>query len=227
MEKEGAIAMTINRRTLLGRTALALTAAGAIVLPAATAATELSGSKLNWRGELPSGWIGGNAQQIERVMRSSTGNDKATQDLRKIMQLMLPEAKNLDLYFVHLDVTATSTNVGTWLKSNAIKLGIDLKDPAARAALWQAFVQKGNEELAGSGVQKLDAEKTTTTGGRPAYTAVIRTDVKAGGTYYQVYHLVDQGGGNWHLLTMQADTNKFKARTDEFEGLLKSVRYGG
>jgi hypothetical protein len=225
--------MTINRRALLANAAWTssftiLAAAGATLLPAGTAAaTEVSGSKLNWRGELRSGWIGGNAQQIERVMRSSTGNDKATQDLRKIMQLMLPEAKNLDLYFVHLDVTATSTNAGTWLKSNLLKLSIDLKDPAARAVLWQAFVQKGNEGLAGSGIQKVDADKTATTGGRSAYTAVIRTDLKAGGTYYQVYHLVDQGAGNWHLLNLQADTNKYKARTDDFEELLKSIRYGG
>jgi hypothetical protein len=217
--------MTMKRRVLLttGASALAAGLAGAI-LPAgpgtAAETIQIVGNKLKWRGNLRRGWIGGNADQIERIMRSSDG------DLRKIMQLMLPQAKQLDLYFFHTDVTAKSTDVATELKSNVLKLQLDLKSDPARAALWQAFTEKFNQEAAGKTVKKVESDKTSTTGGRASFTAVMRADVKAGGAFYDVYHVVEQGGGNWHLLNMQTDGTKYKARSEEFDELLQSIRYG-
>jgi hypothetical protein len=218
--------MTINRRTLLEYAGLSVAAVGATVLPAGTAAAiELHGSKLNWRAELPAGWIGGTASEIENVMRKTTGNDKTSRDIRKITQSLLAEAKNLDLVFIHTDTTAAKRL--TMLKSNVLKLSIDLKDSAARGQLWQAFGKSTNDEQAGAGVVKVEDDKTSTTGGRPAYTGVLRTDLKAGGGFYTVLHLVDQGGGNWHLLNLEADSIKYPLRSKEFDGMLKSIRYSG
>jgi hypothetical protein len=215
-------AIMLNRRMLVTKLVCAGAGASVLRVRGALAANTLTlvGSKVKWRGELRSGWVGGNAQQIERVLRTAE-NDT----LRRIMELMLPESKGLDLFFIHLDTTAMSTDRPSTLRSNSMTLKSLFQSDAARRQIFDAFVENMNRDSSGKSTTVLESDKSGTTGGRPSATAVLRTDVKTGGAYYDLFHFVRISDEDIHLLRLECDRNKYKDRSSEFYDLLKSIEY--
>ena len=198
--------------------ALALAAAGNL----AVIAEELPvrGSKVRWTASLASGWVGGSARQIENVLAGTT-NDT----LRAVMSEMLLDAKGLDVFFTHVDITGATSRTVSSLRVNTLKLDMALADKEERNALWRAFTPRVQKDYPPGSTTTLGGDAVTTTGGRPAYQAMYRTEMPNGSAVYVLVHFVDLPDGTVHMFMLKADSNKMPAREKEVRQFLDSVRY--
>jgi hypothetical protein len=219
--------MSIDQRPNMlwcGRALLALFLMVLLHAPAELLAQEgrlrVGGGKLQWSGQLVSGWVGGHAAQIERIM-VATDNEM----LRTIFREMLLDAQKLDAYFVHTDVTGTTTKTLTSLRINVLRLESDLADQETQRAVWQSYAGRLNDDGPPGSQTTVESDEASETGGLPAYTAVFRTNQRDGGVVYTILYLVSRGGGAMHMFQMKADAKKFRARFAELSELLRSVRY--
>ena len=180
----------------------------------------LRGGKLDWTGDLASGWVGGTAEQIERVM---TRSDNAA--LTAIMQEMLLDAQVLDIYFTHLDVTGIGTRTLSTLRSNVMERSFQLDNDSDRAAMWSAFADLQQSEAPETATVSLAGSSTLAVGGQVGYEAVFRTDYPDGGTVYEAVVLVNLNSNLSQIFKLRADGNKFTARYEEFRNMLATVKY--
>jgi hypothetical protein len=219
--------MKVKRQTNMLGCGCALLAVVSMLLwqvPAEVLAQEgrnrVSGGKIRWSRELASGWVGGHAAQIERIM-VTTDNEM----LRTVLREMLLDAQLLDAYFVHTDVTGMTTKTLTSLRINVLKLESDLADQEARRAVWQSYAGRLDDDATPGSQTVVESDGTLEAAGLPVYTAIFRTNHRNGGVVYTSVYLVSRGGGDMHLFQMRADAKKFRARSAELAELLRSVRY--
>lgn len=178
------------------------------------------GRKLSWKGHLATGWVGGNSNQMEAII-AKTNN--AT--LQEIMREMLLDAQRLDVYFTHLDVTGIDTGTLSTIRANIIEGDFMLSEPGARDAFWSAYGDILEDEAGPGAVTSFASDRLSMTGGYTAFEATFETSLPGGGVVYKVMHLVDVGESLYHIFELKADSVKFRARKEEFENLLISVRY--
>ena len=157
---------------------------------------------------------------IEKVLAGTTN-----ETLRTIMSEMLLDAKGLDLYFTHLDVTGVTSGTVSSLRVNTVKLGMALADKEARNTLWQAFMQNLQKGYPPGSTTTLGGDAVTMTGGRPAYEVTFRAEQPNGSAVCMLMHLVDLPDGTQHLFTLKSDSKKMPARERDVRQLLGSVRY--
>jgi hypothetical protein len=213
--------MLLDRRTFAAGYGAFMAMLAIRPLHAAGEPQRISGGKLKWQAQLPGTWWGGSAAAIERVMRTTS-----SEQLRDIMRKMLPQAKNLDAYFINPDVTGTTSQALSSIEANVLNLRqIDLSDLDTRKELWKQMSEKLAKDGPEGTQTALQGEGNTTTGGAAAYSAVFINKVREGGSYNEQVHLVDRSQGQWHYLKLKADANKYRARAQEFNQMLGSIKY--
>jgi hypothetical protein len=201
--------------------AAAAAAVGSAARPAA-AAVGIQGREVAWRGLLPDGWFGGNAAHIEEVIR-----DPDFEIIRKPMEWLLSRAKNIDAAAFHPDVSGIKSNKISLIQiSDGAKLGVEIADSKQRADFWEKLRGILPEDAPPGSKTTLESQPTApTTGGFPAFAAIFRTDLPNGASSFALFHCVDRGAGRMHMFELSADQVKFPPRRQEFDTLLRSVRY--
>lgn len=183
---------------------------------------KVTSERTPWTGELTGDCLGGNEKQIQDGS-SSPRTDPA---IAKELRTLLPWAKNKDVVFVHLNF---ELGFGKWDGSlelyPAVEGKINLADKEVRADFWEHLADAISAQEGKAGIQtKLEWEKTTTTGGFPAYTALFTLSQPNSSTMKYFIR---------HFVVRQHDVHRFElgtlrdidARTKEFDRLLRSVRY--
>jgi len=180
------------------------------------------GRKTSWDGRLASGWIGGNSSQIETIIASTTNVT-----LRQIMREMLLDAQALDVYFTHLDVTGTTSQTLSTIRVNTIPSDFQLGNmaQAKRRAFWQSYAKLLEADGGPGSSTSLVEDGEMSTGGYTAFQAVFETILPGGGKMFKVTHIVAINSNLTHMFELKADTQKIRARYEEFQNLLMSVRY--
>ncbi len=210
-----------SRRAVLATGACALVATG-LRSTEARADLRLRGTLVKWQGTLPGDWIGGNVDMLEAAIK-----DPALAKFRRLNERLLGmlDGKTNEIACFHLDVSGIKTNSPSLLKISKLPLKSKLADKKARGTFWnelEGFVRdrapKGSEV-------KLGMEEPSKVGGKPAYGALFEVKQPAG-LSDEYWHFVDLGGGDWHVIRMQADASKAEARVRDVNGLLNSIRYG-
>jgi hypothetical protein len=76
---------------------------------------------------------------MEHVLAKTVGSDRTSEDIRKLLSLMLPEAKQLDALLFHMDTTGTETDTLSSLRVSVISQGgLDrFTDDSSRGPLWK------------------------------------------------------------------------------------------
>jgi len=217
----------LTRRAAIFQTGAAATAAiSARAVPAkavpAKAAVGIQGREVGWRGLLPDGWFGGNAAHIEEVIR-----DPQFEIIRKPMEWLLSRAKNIDAAAFHPDASGIkSSQISLIQISDGSKLGVDIADPKQRAEFWEKIRSILPEDAPAGSRTTLETQPSAPmTGGFPAFAAVFRTDQPNGSWSFALFHCVDRGPARMHSFELSADQIKFPARRQEFDTMLRSVRY--
>ena len=134
--------------SLLVKTFLLLIACGALIAASsARADVTVEGRKLPWTATIPSGWVGGTYEKIEKILAEG-GTDSGKQSLDKILRPMLKEAKEGDALFYHLDVQGTATKTLSSLWINVVPLDLaPLTEEKARTDFWNTFAKQVQKDL--------------------------------------------------------------------------------
>lgn len=180
----------------------------------------VEGGKISWDGTLASGWIGGNARQIERLISRSDNPDLVT-----IMREMLLDAQRLDVYFTHLDVTGVSSGTLTTIRVNATPQHFRISDMAERKEFWKAYAKMMEDDAGVGSMSILVEDHVARTGGYQAYGATIKITLARGGGFYKLVHLVEIENNTTHIFELKADFNKIRSREKEFNDMLFSLNY--
>jgi hypothetical protein len=215
-------------KVLTRRAALAIGAATAGVVIATTgsrqalAAVGIEGREVAWRGLLPEGWFGGNAARIEEVVR-----DPKFEMIRKPMEWLLARAKRSDAAAMHLDVSGAKSNqISLIMISKGDDLGVNIADTTQRSEFWEKIRGILPEDAPAGSKTVLESQPAApATGGFPAFAVTFRTDQPNGSSSFALFHCVDRGQGRMHMFKLSADQIKFTARRQEFDKLVRSVRY--
>jgi len=182
----------------------------------------VSGKKLSWTSRLPSGWVGGNSKQIERVYSKTTN-----EPLRELMREMLLDAQVLDVFFTHIDVTGITTRTLSTIRVNTISKTYQLDDSSKRKAFWNALadLQVDGPGIGPGAVSTLVEDRVASTGGNRAYEATFKITYPNGGALFKIVHLVEIQNKMSHIFELKADQRKIRARREDFNRLLRSIRY--
>jgi hypothetical protein len=200
-----------------------------LIVPATTWARGLvvEGSQLPWTAEFPGFWIGGTADSMEHVLTKTVGADRTGEDIRKLLSLMLPEAKQLDALLFHMDTSGTETDTMSSLRVSVISQGgFDrFTDDSFRGAVMEKLGQdRLNAYPPGAKVEVVQ-HRVGATAGRQAYEGIFAVTLTGGGKVYEVLHFVAYDTGLTHRFALRADSAKFQARYADLEAILKSLRY--
>jgi hypothetical protein len=201
----------------------------ALIVPATTWARGLvvEGSQLPWTAEFPGFWFGGTTHSMEHVLTKTVGADRTSEDMRKLLSLMLPEAKQLDALLFHMDTTGTETDTLSSLRVSVISRGgFDrFTDDSVRGAVMEELAQDRLNAYAPGAKVEVVQHRVGATAGRQAYEGTFAVTLPSGGKVYEVLHLVAYDTGLTHRFALKADSAKFQARYADLEAILKSLRY--
>ena len=174
--------------------------------------------------------MGGSAKEIETIIEDADRKldlkyPGTSRDLRFIMKEMLLDAKVLDVYFIHMDISGHNTKTLSSIRVNKIYGDFKFSSEARRKMLWQSFARLEQEEAAKGSVTVVAADRSTTTAYHPAYEVTFKTTEPGGSVVYKVLHFVELEAGEYHMFQLKCDGNLLKARLIDFHSLLASVRY--
>jgi hypothetical protein len=219
--------MSISRRPMLKAAASAVMSGGVVALCGAPGAftaparPQITGRIVNWTGEIPYGWIGGNAEIIERLLA-----DPFFERIRPLIEWLLTQAIHMDAVLaLYADLDTGTSKTAPIITVNEIELDFTLSEKSPRTKFKDRLriLFEKNEP---SGTQTTtEPERLTRTDGFPAYMWSYRIRRPDGATYYAAYHLVDRGSDKAHAFTLKADGQKYQMRLHEFDQLVRSVRY--
>lgn len=208
------------------RASLFLIACGALMIASsATADVTVEGRKLPWRATIPSGWVGGTYEKIEKILAEG-GTDSGKKNLDDILRPMLAEAKEVDALFYHLDVQGTGTKTLSSLRINVV--GLDLEPFSGekhRTDFWNNFAKQLRKDFPEGATVEVTRDRSGTTGGRKAYQGTFLTTLPAGGKVYTVLHVIAYAPGKAHVWRLRADSEKFPDRVKELETIVDSLKY--
>ena len=198
---------------------------GLLIASAARADVVVKGSKLPWTATIPDDWVGGTAEDIERILVEG-GTSSGERILDEILRQILAEAKGLDAFFVHLDVSADDTKTISMLRVNVAPTNIQpLAEEARRKSFWAGYAKLLAKDFPEGSKVEVTQDRSTMTGGREAYEATFLTTLPDGGKVYAVVHVVAYAPGQTHVFSLKADAGKFRARFAEFKKILDSLNY--
>lgn len=186
---------------------------------------KIEGRKLPWTAEFPGFWWGGTVESIERVLTRTTGADWADQTLKLLMRELLPEAKSLDAFFIHGDVTGMATKTVSSLRINATACIEQFSKESVRKAVWKSYGQNLAKDYPEGSKVALKGDRVTTTGGREAYEATFLITLPDGIMMYEVLHLITYDPGLMHVFLLKAESPKFRIRYVDLETILNSLQY--
>jgi hypothetical protein len=164
---------------------------------------------------------------MENVLTKTVGADRTSEDIRKLLSLMLPEAKHLDALLFHMDASGTETDTTSSLRVSVISHGrFDrFTDDSFRGAVMEELAQdRLNAYPPGANVEVVQ-HRVGATAGRQAYEGIFAVTLPGGGKVYEVLHFVAYDTGLTHKFALRADSAKFQARYADLEAILKSLRY--
>jgi hypothetical protein len=214
--------LTRRHALLKGIEAAAVGMIATVVSHEARSAVGIEGREVRWRGLLPDGWFGGNAAHIEEVVR-----DPDFEVIRKPMEWLLSRAKMLDAAALHMDMSAIKSDQPSLIQiSKGDGYVANIADAKQRSELWEKIRGILPEDApAGSKTTLVSQSPAPVTGGFPTFAGIFRTDQPNGSSSFALFHCVDCGQGRVHMFELSADQVKFMARRQEFDSLLRSVRY--
>lgn len=200
--------------------------AGLLVAGSARADVVVKGRKLPWTATIPGGWVGGTAEDIERILAKAGTNSAAKGGLDEILGQMLAESKRLDAFFLDLDVTGADKL--SMLRVNLLQLDLEpFAEEAHRKSFWAEYAQALAKHVSDGSKVEVTRDRSTMTGGRKAYEATFVTTLPNGGKVYTVVHMVAYAAGHAHVFSLEADGRKFRARFADLERILGSLSYRG
>jgi hypothetical protein len=199
--------------------------AGILLAVSTRADVLVEGRKLPWTARIPSGWIGGTAEKIEKILADGA-TDPGASRLNEILRPMLPEAKAVDALFYHLDVQGTGTKTLSSLRINVVALDLEtFSDEAQRKAFWSSFGKQLAKDFAEGATIEMTQDRSGTTAARKAYRGTFLSTLPAGGKVYTVLHVIAYAPGKMHVFRLRADSEKFPERLPEFDKILESLKY--
>jgi hypothetical protein len=208
------------------KASLLLIACGALIVAKSVPADiVVEGRKLPWTATIPSGWVGGTAEKIEKILAEG-GTDSGKKKLDEILRPMLAEAKEVDALFYHLDVQGTGTKTLSSLRINVV--GLDLEPFSGekhRTDFWNSFAKQLTKDFPAGAKLEVTRDRSGTTGGRKAYQGTFLATLPAGGKVYTVLHVIAYAPGKAHVWRLRADSEKFPDRVKELEAIVNSLKY--
>jgi hypothetical protein len=221
--------MSISRRPILKGAASAVVLSAILApssaqrgLAAPERKVQITGRIVQWTGEIPRGWIGGNAEFIEKLVR-----DQSLKTVRPLLEWLLSQATKMDAVLAHFfDLDTGASKTPPVITVNEIELDFVISDRSARTSFQERL--RGNfvkDELPGTQITTESERTLMKINGYPSYSWSYRIKRPDEATYYAVFHLVDRGISKAHVFTLKADGNKYQMRRREFDQLLSSVRY--
>ncbi len=211
-----------SRRAVLATGACALIATG-LRSTEARADLRLRGTIVKWQGTLPGDWVGGNVDMLEAAIK-----DPALEKVRWRYEWLLGmlKGKITEVACLHPDVSGMATKTTSRIRVSKLPLKSKLANKEEREAFWKELARIAKDDAPKGSEVKLGMEDPALkVGGKPAYLAIFQVDQPVG-VSFEFWHFVDLGAGDWHMIRMQADASKAKARVDDVTGLLRSIRYG-
>jgi hypothetical protein len=183
---------------------------------------QITGRIVQWTGEIPRGWIGGNAEFIERLVK-----DQSLKTFRPLLEWLLTQATKMDAVLAQFfDLDTGTSKTPPLITVNEIELDFMISDKSARTSFQERLREKFvKDELPGTQITIESERASMKTNGHPSYSWTYRIRRTDGATYYAVFHVVDRGSSKAHFFTLKADGNKYQLRRQEFDQLLSSVRY--
>lgn len=214
-----------GRRTSFMKTSLLLIACGALIAAGSVRGdVTVEGRKLPWTATIPSGWVGGTYEKIEKILAEG-GTDSGKQSLDKILRPMLPEAKEVDALFYQLDVQGTGTKTVSSLWINVFPLDVaPFAEEKARTDLWNSFAKQVQKDFP-DGKIELTRDRSGTAGGRKAYQGTFLATLPGGGKVYTVVLVIAYAPGKAHVWRLRADSEKYPERVKELEAIVNSLKY--
>lgn len=206
-----------NKGALVGLISIAIVLLLFSVDLAYTASWRVEGLKLKWSMSAPVGWIGGNYYQIEKVARE-TENLK----VKLVLREMQHDAKVMDVYLVHMDVTGATTGTLTSLRVN---VGRGFGKNSFGRDTWLAYAELLQADHPKGSQTRLLESYSLTTDNYSAYQAIFKTTRPGGGKVYEVMHIVLLSSNRSHIFKLKVDSAKYRKRYAEFSQMLKSIRY--
>jgi hypothetical protein len=181
----------------------------------------VTGGKAAWTSELTGDWLGGNEKQLQ----DNAKNPDTSPAIAEKLQSLLPKAKLLDVVYEHIDFGGSSSKIDALLEVRAPVVDqINLADKAVRANFWKHLSDTINKDEGSTGSQtELEWEKTSATGGFPAYTALFKLTQPNRATEYFIRHFVTRER-DVHPFQLGAFGN-IDARVKEFDRFVHTVRY--
>lgn len=211
-----------SRRAVLATGACSLIATG-LRSTEARADLRLRGTVVKWQGMLPGDWVGGNVEMLEAAIKDPT-LEKVRWRYEWLLGML--KSKTVEIACLHPDVSGIATKTISRIRISRMPLKSNLANKEERDAFWKALIGIARDDAPKGSEVKLGMEDPALqVGGKPSYLAIFQVDQPAG-TSFDFWHFVDLGGGDWHMIRMEADASKAKARNGEIVGLLRSIRYG-
>lgn len=216
-----------GRRTSLVKTSLLLFACGALIAASSVRGDfTVVGRKLPWTATIPSGWVGGTYEKIEKILTEG-GTDPSMKKLDEILRPALREAKEIDAFFYHLDVQGTGTKTVSSLRINVVPLDLaPFAEDGARTVFWNSFAKQLQEDFP-DGKIEVTRKRSGMVGGRKAYQATFLATLPAGGKVYTVVLVVAYAPGKAHVWRLRADSEKYPERDKELDAIVNSLKYRG
>ncbi|MEY2560954.1 MAG: hypothetical protein QOG51_1369 [Verrucomicrobiota bacterium] len=202
-----------------------LIASGALLMAnVAGADVTVEGRKLPWTATIPSGWVGGTYEKIEKILAEG-GTDSGKKKLDEILRPMLREAKEIDALFYHLDVQGTGTKTLSSLRINVVPLDLaPFAEEGARTVFWNSFAKQLQGDFP-DGKIEVTRSRSGTAGERKAYQGTFLATLPAGGKVYTVVLVIAYAPGKAHVWRLRADSEKFPDRVKELEAIVNSLKY--
>ena len=159
------------------------------------------------------------SRKIEKILAEG-GTDSGKKKLDEILRPMLPEAKEVDALFYHLDVQGTGTKTLSSLRINVV--GLDLEtfaDEKHRTDFWNSFAKQLPKDFPEGATVEVTRDRSGTTGGRKAYQGTFLTTLPAGGKVYTVLHVIAYAPGKAHVWRLRADSENFPTASRNWKRL--------
>jgi hypothetical protein len=208
------------------KTSLLLIACGAVIAASSVRGDfTVVGRKLPWTATIPSGWVGGTYEKIEKILAEGA-TDPSMKKLDEILRPALREAKEIDAFFYHLDVQGSGTKTVSSLRINVVATDLEIfaveKD---RTDFWNNFAKQVAKDFPEGAKVELTRDRSGTAGGRKAYQGTFLATLPAGGKVYYVVLVIAHPPGKAHVWRLRADSEKYPERVKELEAIVNSLKY--
>jgi hypothetical protein len=221
---------SVNRRAAIFAASSVIAGLALSLVPCARVGAEqtgnrVEGGKVKWTGLLDKNWIGGSEAKLREEAAAIIGDGEQDVRHRGFLQLLQEIAKGADAFFVHRLDGGTKSGTPSEIKVELISADGNLHTKDERLRFWEDLREAENDAYRPGTITKLESDVPTITAGAVSYRAIFRIEVPDGSAAMVVHHIISRGNRSWHRFRLRADSERFRDRYAEFQGLLQSIKY--